>query len=309
MVDIACPLCKGAAFTPDNSASRTFDIDCPACGSYRITSNAHNELQGKDAIAFDIASWVFGQTEIGAQPKVETSTIEFIRTFPRPSIRKRAELYLARVIRLLDPKLMGRFEANDVRLRVASWTYSNEDAAAIAIYLAELGAFERPTSGTSYLLTAKGHILYDEWVFASIVGSQVFVAMWFDHSMIEAYERGLAWAIKGSGYTDLRIDRKEHDGKIDDQIIAEIRRSAFMVADFTEHRGGVYYEAGFAHGLGKRVIFTCRSDHIEKLHFDVRQYNTILWQTPQDIAHPLQNRILALFGAGPANPDAKPLSS
>jgi len=110
-----------------------------------------------------------------------------------------------------------------------------------------------------------------------------------------------------AGYESLRIDRKEHDKKMDDQIIAEIRRSAFVVADLTEHRGGVYYEAGFAHGLGRNVIFTCQREHMDKLHFDVRQYNTIGWERAQDIVVPLQNRILALFGAGPIKPDARPI--
>ena len=53
---------------------------------------------------------------------------------------------------------------------------------------------------------------------------------------------------------------------IDDEIIAEIRRSWFVVADFTcgtvPHegkevaipRGGVYYEAGFAQGLNVPLI-------------------------------------------------------
>src|SRR5271165_407541 len=113
--------------------------------------------------------------------------------------------------------------------------------------------------------------------------SQAFVAMWFAPQMMDAYEHGFEIAIGGAGYSALRIDRKEHDGKIDDQIIAEIRRSAFVVADFSGHRGGVYYEAGFAHGLGRRVIFTCKQAEIDKLHFDIRQYNTILWTTPNEI--------------------------
>jgi nucleoside 2-deoxyribosyltransferase len=114
-------------------------------------------------------------------------------------------------------------------------------------------------------------------------------------------------AIYAAGYEPLRIDRKEHEGKIDDQIIAEIRRSVFVVADFTGHRGGVYYEAGYAHGLGHRVIFTCKKEEIKNLHFDVRQYNAILWTSPEEIVAPLQNRILALFGAGPLKPDARPV--
>jgi hypothetical protein len=59
--------------------------------------------------------------------------------------------------------------------------------------------------------------------------------------------------------------------------------------------------------LADNVIFTCKTDHLSALHFDVRQYNTILWDMPQDIVAPLQNRILALFGAGPLKPDAKPI--
>jgi nucleoside 2-deoxyribosyltransferase len=138
--------------------------------------------------------------------------------------------------------------------------------------------------------------------------SQAFVAMWFDKTMTAAFKNGLELAIGNAGYEPLRIDRKEHDRKIYDEIIAEIRRSAFVVADFTHQRGGVYYEAGFAHGLGKRVIFTCKKlTKGEELHFDVRQYNTIFWETPENLIAPLQNRILALFGAGPLKPDAKPI--
>ena len=83
--------------------------------------------------------------------------------------------------------------------------------------------------------------------------SQGFVAMWFDDSMTEAYEKGIQPAIEDAGYKAMRIDQKEHANKIDDEIIAEIRRSRFIVADFSHGgdgaRGGVYYEAGFAHGL------------------------------------------------------------
>jgi hypothetical protein len=65
--------------------------------------------------------------------------------------------------------------------------------------------------------------------------------------------------------------------KIDDEIIAQIRRSRFIVADFTGHRGGVYYEAGFAQGIGLEVVWTCERKEIKKLHFDVRQYNCLTW--------------------------------
>ncbi len=96
----------------------------------------------------------------------------------------------------------------------------------------------------------------------------------------------------------MRIDNKEHTNKICDEIIAEIRRSRFVVAEFTGQRNGVYYEAGFAAGLGIPVICTCREDNIADLHFDIRQYNCIDWKTPEELFERLRNRILAVIGEG-----------
>lgn len=66
-----------------------------------------------------------------------------------------------------------------------------------------------------------------------------------------------------------------------------------MVADFTGHRHGVYFEAGFAMGLGIPVIWLCQEDEIDKTHFDTRQYNHILWNSAEDLYQKLLNRIQA----------------
>lgn len=136
--------------------------------------------------------------------------------------------------------------------------------------------------------------------------SQCFVAMWFDDSMNDVYERGFRAAIEAAGYTPLRIDQKpDLIGKIDDAIIAEIRRSRFIVADFTHGqsgaRGGVYYEAGFARGLGLDVIFTCRKDMMDNVHFDTDHFNHILWEweNPEDLREQLTDTIVAAIGQGP----------
>ena len=106
-------------------------------------------------------------------------------------------------------------------------------------------------------------------------------------------------------YEAVRIDRKEHVNKIDDEIIAELRRARFVVADFTHGdggpRGGVYYEAGFAHGRNIPVIFSCRKDVIEKVHFDTRQYNHIVWELLKldEFRRGLATRICAVIGDGP----------
>ena len=129
--------------------------------------------------------------------------------------------------------------------------------------------------------------------------SQVFVAMWFDTSMFSAYSDGIDPAIRECGYSPVRIDQLEHINKIDDEIVAEIRRSRFLVADFTSEidkpRGGVYFEAGFALGLGIPVIWLCRADQINNVHFDTRQFNHIVWQDAEDLKRKLIARISAVI--------------
>ena len=44
-------------------------------------------------------------------------------------------------------------------------------------------------------------------------------------------------------------------------------------------------------GLGKSVIQLCQKD--TKLHFDIAQKNTIIWETEEEIPMRLKNRILA----------------
>ena len=171
---------------------------------------------------------------------------------------------------------------------------------------------EDPAYEDHYILTAKAMERLEEIASRRAGSERAFVAMWFDESTTAAYDEGIAPAIKEAGYTPIRIDRTEHNKKIDDEIIAEIRRSRFLVADFTCDtvtvaggeqraipRGGVYYEAGFARGLGIEVFSTCRTDHIKHVHFDTRQFNHILWRKPQDLRKALRDRIGAVIGDGP----------
>lgn len=130
-----------------------------------------------------------------------------------------------------------------------------------------------------------------------------FVAMSFHPEFTELYDQAIAPGIRAAGYEPLRVDRKEHSNRIDDEIIATIKRSRFLVADFTAQRGGIYFEAGYALGLGLRVIWSVRADELENVHFDNRQYNFVRWQPGEweAVQRALKNRIEATVGAGPAS--------
>ena len=145
---------------------------------------------------------------------------------------------------------------------------------------------------------------------------QGFVAMWFDDSMDQVYKEGIAPAIRDAGYEPHRIDEGEFTGGVVDRILAEIRKSKFVVADFTsckqciaceqcKHigaRGGVYFEAGFALGLGKTVFLTCREDRAKAVHFDIDHLNRLEWPTLEELRYRLKNSIEGVLGRGPMDP-------
>lgn len=150
-------------------------------------------------------------------------------------------------------------------------------------------------------------ILPEGWAYLSGIGTapkdQGFIAMAFSLGFSDRLrDEGLLPGIEQAGYYPQRIDRKEHNNRIDDEIVAEIRKSKFVVADLTGKNAGAYFEAGFAMGLGKPVIWTCQQSEIDSgnVHFDTRQYSIVPWEPDKldDFAKRLTQRIEATIGRG-----------
>ena len=59
----------------------------------------------------------------------------------------------------------------------------------------------------------------------------------------------------------------------------QIKDSAFVIADLTHDNHGAYWEAGYAEGLGKPVIYICEKAKFDKKksHFDTSHCTTVLW--------------------------------
>ena len=155
-----------------------------------------------------------------------------------------------------------------------------------------------PAAGMSewaYALTVDGWNRLQSLAAPNAESTQAFVAMWFDDCMNPAYA-----AIKSleteTGYIFLRVDQRQFNDKICDHIIAEIRSSRFVVADCTGERHGVFFEAGYAMGMGLPVIWTCRAGESwtkVKEMFDTRQYNYIVWMDEEDLKAQLRERVRA----------------
>jgi nucleoside 2-deoxyribosyltransferase len=118
--------------------------------------------------------------------------------------------------------------------------------------------------------------------------------MSFHPSLDPGFDLGIKPAVETDcGFTVIRVDRVPHNDNINDRILAGVRTAQFVIADFTLQRQGVYFEAGFAMGLGRPVIWTCRQDDFANVHFDTRQFNHIVWAEPVDLRPKLAARIRA----------------
>jgi hypothetical protein len=155
-------------------------------------------------------------------------------------------------------------------------------------------AVRHPLGGERYVLTAKGWEATEEPKASGGKPGRCFVAMSFADELDEAYFSGIRAAIEQDcGCSAVRLKEVQHNGDICDRILSEIRQAQFVVADFTEHKNGVYYEAGFARALGRDVINCCRADDFDDLHFDTNHLNHIRWATPVELRQKLADRIRA----------------
>ena len=134
---------------------------------------------------------------------------------------------------------------------------------------------------------------------AAAVQQRGFVAMSFAGDMNYAWIDGLRPGIEDAGFEAHRVDSTPHVSQIDQKIVADIKTSLFVVADVTQQRQGVYFEAGLALGLGKTVIWAVRSDELERVHFDTRQFAHIVWNSPEDLRAKLRDVVVAVVGVGP----------
>lgn len=304
-----CPLCGEPLQEP---MVRDFDTHdhrcrCRACGTYEMTMEAiHSPLRGEDGNFWLGAAtrqhWEMyrkpllirlGDMEELAEQHSKTSVAEniqkllnhFVRKSPRPSTR--VEFNTDYDFRVIDARDSGEFEFYLKHLEASELIEFEEEGR----HLASLPAFYLTPSGWDHVLGTSA---------SSAQHGRVFVAMWFHESMYDAYETGIKAALKSTGYLPVCMNETLQNDDINFAILAEIRRAQFVIADITGARGGVYFEAGFAKALGKDVFFTCRRDRFDQdKHFDTEHFHHTTWETPNDLARRLREKILALLGPGP----------
>ncbi|MGJ0534438.1 MAG: hypothetical protein ACR65W_14475 [Methylocystis sp.] len=149
-------------------------------------------------------------------------------------------------------------------------------------------------------LTALGWERFEELQRAHVSSNYAFFARQFKNADLDkVYESCLRPAVQQTGF-DLRTV-PQRAGPIDAIIEDDIRRCKFLIADLSDDNAGAYWEAGFAEGLGKPVIYLCRKTvdgKEKKTHFDTDHRHTVRWdlssldETAQQLKAVIRNSLL-----------------
>lgn len=311
MTEKPCLICKTPARFYSTGRDGE-DVECPRCGKFGISRQASFliERAASPRQLANISGWLFEHHAELNDQYLSSNDLERLLMLPTPSFEERKR----KLVHWLAKKSLKLGDSvdwkSDPTIISSGYLLDPDEVRFVMKTLLENGIIEKrfdqmPLERVEVFLTARGYDFLAEYD-ANPTSQIGFCAMWFDTSVSPLWEKAIEPAIINSGYQPLRIDKKEHVNRIDDEIFADIRRSRFVIADFTHGnsgiRGGVYFEAGFAQGLGLPVIWTCRKDMLseDKLHFDIRQYNFLEWTDEglDDFKNRLHKRIEAILGHG-----------
>ena len=135
-------------------------------------------------------------------------------------------------------------------------------------------------------LTLDGWEQYEAEKRGAFKGHYGFIAMQFDDSELDSFVKDVVKpAVKDRiGYDLVDMNDVARAGIIDNIMRAQIRDASFVIVDLTHDNPGAYWEAGYAEGLGKPVIYICEKEKFEakKTHFDTNHCTTVPWSRKDD---------------------------
>jgi len=313
MVD-QCIVCHAELQSLSAKPDATY-YECPSCGSYALT--------GTSCVVAErlIAEVVNGRAKLShglylltkSQPWAKIDSQRLQDLLSNTELPKPAEL-LDNLILWLGNAQTSLGTDCEVTESVASAIGATkpEDVAFLVEHCKQAGllrgSVERFAGGNFEImplqLTIDGWVRFEELKRGTSTTRSAFMAMQFGDQQLDAFYRDhLRSAVAATGFELRRVDEEQPAGLIDDHLRVKIRQTRFMIADLTHQNRGAYWEAGYAEGLGKPVIYTCRKDVFEDktlgTHFDTNHHLTVVWDPdniPESVKR-LKNTIRATLPA------------
>lgn len=320
---VNCPLCDYPGIKQHQRQQfDTYYMECRRCGSYVITMELliyQDVKQNLLRVGYILSGLTRELKETGQKyPTFTTENFEAqTKQFPAPDVNNIEEKIQKLVVRLREKtEYFGQVvELGDIELAVplAYAKNARELEALLKLMSEKKIAYVKfveqgqiidpdvPTSPVPRNRKVQVTLLEAGWDLSKSLGKQNqesdkgFIAVWFDDSMNESITAA-EQAIAEVGYRAVCIRDEHFSERIMDKALSEIRRSRFIVVDLTGARASVYFEAGFAHGLGIETIYVYKEQQPEKdspLDFYVRHYQCHKYKDATDLKDVLKTAISA----------------
>jgi len=300
---MACPVCLDSYSTTAKVTEfgEGLRVNCPVCGLFDISRNAYDDFldpqtgQGRRLGALNrsrIAHKMRSASHTGPSglPRLNSEFFERYREdgFSGPSPKQQATNAIRYIGDLVAntgeriPKLAPGFFAiigSPSPTFAANLLFELVDGNQVS------GIKNKPLSAPPSLmdvnLTLDGWRIYEDEQKGRVAGKYGFMAMKFGDAELESLvSSSIKPAVKAALNFDI-FDMRDvaRAGVIDNIMRAQIRDAAFILVDLTHDNAGAYWEAGYAEGLGKPVIYVCEKSKFERAqtHFDTNHCTTVQW--------------------------------
>jgi hypothetical protein len=170
------------------------------------------------------------------------------------------------------------------------------------IYENELGRLQAESPGTAEDYEALNQLSTDIARYATEVVAlaermvsprSVFIIMSFKKEFRDVYN-SFQEVCKEFDFEAIRTDESASLERIVPRVEKGIKESAFVIADASDSSPNVFYELGFARGLGKNVILAARKGTTRA--FDVADIPTIEWENQDELKDGLRKCIGGIKG-------------
>ena len=310
-----CPVCDSplnvdrGQYPPKTGDSQFFD--CPRCGSYSLSRSLADDLasilKGDNEKIAVLSHSIRKMQKNGNWPYINSYSAPQILRNSLPSLSEQMDNMIFWLGEKTSPGKAEWIEPSRHQSIMGAMT--PEGFSLVVKRLINIGLIEGETSSgldgivqMDAALTFDGWNYYDQLNRGALVSRKAFMAMKYgdpdlDH-IVNEYFRS---AVAATGFRLYRLDDTPKAGSIDDRLRIEIRTSRFLISDLTHENAGAYWEAGYAEGLGKPVIYTCEESKFEsqKTHFDTNHHLTVIWnkEHPEIAAEKLKATIRVTFPA------------
>jgi hypothetical protein len=270
-------------------------FDCPRCGAFVVADDVENRTLpnrfAENPLRRSLMSWALRRMQRPDDAHLHIITSSEVSSFWREErLPNPQQLADSLILWTGDRQPMWMRAANAPRTEIAAWIglpiTSPDDAEGMAWLFDQL----RPKQLFDETLVQGGHLnlkltmagweAFERLRRATVESRTAFMAMQFDDATLKnVVDTCFRPAVDRAGFVLRVLTDQQPAGSIDDQLRAALLSARFVIADLTHGNRGACWESGFAEGLGRPVIYTCKKEvwANEATHFDTNHLLTIIW--------------------------------